>query len=105
MNLFCLAVSNRWIDRCSQVRRYELPYRFQRGTPCFEKLLPRITGPEDARHQKCADKSNQNLLGSVEADMPGLCWIRDSVGNDGKRGETEQIIGIWDLAGAYLAVL
>ena len=37
--------------------------------------------------------------------MPGLYWIRDPIGNDGKRGETEQIISIWDLAGADLAVL
>src|SRR5260221_3974865 len=37
--------------------------------------------------------------------MPGLGWIRDPIGNDGQRGETEQIISIWDLAGADLAVL
>src|ERR1700757_2590274 len=37
--------------------------------------------------------------------MPGLCWIRDPISNDGKRVETEQIISIWDLTGADLAVL
>jgi hypothetical protein len=52
MNLFCLAVSDPRIDGGLQVRRYELVYRFQRGTLCFEKLFPRVTGPEDARHQK-----------------------------------------------------
>ncbi len=37
--------------------------------------------------------------------MPRLCWIRNTIGSDGKRGETEQIISIWDLACSELAEL
>src|SRR5260370_26841983 len=105
VNLFCLAVSIRRVDGGLHVRRYELVNRFQCGTPCFDKLFPRVTGPQDARYQKRAHNSDQNLLRSVEADLPRLCWIRDPIGSDGKRGETEQIISIWDLACSELAVL
>jgi multidrug efflux pump subunit AcrB len=53
--------------------------------------------------QKRADHSDQNLLRSVEADRPCWCWIRDSIGREGKRGETEQkkASGTWH-EGAYL---
>ena len=51
-----------------------------------------------ACYQKRAHNSDENLLRSVEADLPCLCWIRDPIGSDGKRGEAEQKIGIGNLA-------
>src|SRR5260221_10176349 len=105
VNLFCLGVSIRRVDRGLPERRYELVNRFQCGTPCFDKLFPRVTGPNDGRYQKRAHNSDQNLLCSVESNLPRLRWICDPIGSDSKRGETEQIISVWNLACSELAVL
>src|ERR1700732_2941458 len=97
LNLFPIVGSICAISVGLRVRREELADRPQCSTPRFEKLFPRVSRPEQAGYQKRADDSEQDLLRSVEADLPCLCRIRDTIGRDRKRSETEQKVGIWNL--------
>src|SRR5271166_1365877 len=105
MKLFYLSGSSRRINIGLRVYRNEFAHSLQCSTPCFKKLFPRVTRPKQGCYQKRADDSDQDLLRSVEADLPCLCRIGDTIARDGKRGETEQKISIWDLACTDLAEL
>src|SRR5258708_36887160 len=105
MNLFCLDGSIWRTKGGSRAQRDELADCLQRVTRCFEKLFTCVTRPDQGRYEERADDSDEDLLRSVEADLPRLVRIRDPIGGDSKRSEPEHKIGIRHWSGADLPQL
>src|SRR5260370_8566688 len=92
MNLFCLDGSIWRTKGGSRAQRDELADCLQRVTRCFEKLFTCVTRPDQGRYDERADDSDEDLLRTVEAELPRLGRIRDPIVSNSKQSDPKQNI-------------